>query len=148
MIDQDNSIEIAASPESVFDFVADPDNHPDFMPSLRAVGDVRENDVGMQGTYTFSMLGAKLTGTFTDVVFERPQKRSYELAGDIRGTVTWLVEETTDGARLRCKSSLSFPGPAILDGVAEAVIGRLLEKEFEATLVNIQVMLEAVAIEA
>lgn len=148
MVKVNLTIDIAASPEAVFDFVADPNNHPEFMPSLEAVSTVSDNEVGKQGSYTFNMMGAKLDGSFTDTVFERPTERTYELDGDINGPVTWGIKETKSGSRLGYKASLTFPGPTLLGTLTDPFTRRLLQKEIESTLENVKTLVEAAKVEA
>lgn len=142
MIEVDEEIVIDAQPAEVFDFIADPTNHERFTPSIVAITDVEEHDVGKRGAYEFEMVGVTTEGRFMDVTFERPTERSYELEGDITGTVTWTIEAVDGGSRVRYRSSIEFPGPDIVETVAEPVLRRFSENEVESALTQLRIMME------
>lgn len=148
MVRIDQTVETAVSPAIVFDYIADPVNHPIVMPSLISVGEVADHTVGKTGTYTFKTFGKRFTGRFTDTVFDHPTTRSYDLTGDLNGTVTWTVEGTGEGSRLRHRIDVQFPGPAVLGPVTDRVTKRMLTKEVETMLANIKAQVEVVEIPA
>ena len=148
MIELDQRREIDASPETVFELLADPRNHQKFTPSLTDVSDVSENDAGKRGTYEFGMVGTTMTGEFADTAYDPPNRRAYDLTGDIEGTVEWTVEATDGGSRVRYRSTIDLPGPDILDTITDPVAKRFMRQEVESTLENLKVLLEEGQVEA
>jgi carbon monoxide dehydrogenase subunit G len=142
MVELDQETVIDAPPEEVFEFIADPHNHERFTPSIVDVSDVGETDVGKEGAYTFKMVGVPLEGRFSDLTFDPPTERSYELTGDITGTITWTIEETDGGSRVRYQSTVEFPGPDLLETVTEPVVRRFSENEIESTLKQLRILME------
>lgn len=143
MIELEERTHVDASPEEVFDYIADPHNHPKFMPSLMEITDVDENEVGKEGRFVFKMVGTSLEGRFVDEEFDRPSLRTYDLRGDIDGRVTWTVEEADEGAEVRYESPLEPPGPDLLGPVTEPIMERYLQSEAESTLKNLKALVEA-----
>lgn len=143
MIELDERTHVEASPEEVFDYIADPHNHPKFTPSLIEITDVEENEVGKEGRFVFKMVGTSLEGRFVDEEFDRPSLRTYELEGDIDGRVTWSIDETNDGVEVRYESPIEPPGPDLLEAVTEPIMQRYLESETESTLKNLKALVEA-----
>lgn len=142
MVELDQEIVIDAPPTAVFEFIADPHNHEKFTPSIVDISDVGENDVGKEGAYTFKMVGVTMEGRFSDLTFDPPVERSYELTGDITGTITWTIEEADGGARVRYQSTVEFPGPDLLETVTEPVVRRFSQKEIESALEQLQILME------
>ncbi|MFB6091987.1 MAG: SRPBCC family protein [Haloquadratum sp.] len=142
MVENHQEVEIDAPPEDVFEYIADPRNHLKFTPSMMDVSDVGENDVGKEGAYSFKMVGVTLEGRFADVTFDPPHRRSYELSGDIEGTVTWTIEESDGGSHVEYESTLEFPAPDVLETITSPVIARFSRNEIETLLGNLQVLLE------
>ena len=129
----------------MFDYLAVPHNHTEILPSLTEISDVSDADVGKQGRYVYSMLGTTLEGRFSDVTFDRPTARSYELTGDLEGVVEWELEERHGGTHVRYAAQLDLPGPDILETITDPVAKRFLKREADATLENLEKILEGPA---
>jgi hypothetical protein len=126
----------------VFDYIADPHNHEKFTPSIVDVSDVEEADVGKRGAYTFKMVGVAMEGRFSDTTFGRPTERSYDLTGDITGSITWTIEDVDGGSHVRYQSTVEFPGPDLLETVTEPVVRRFSENEIESALEQLRILME------
>jgi uncharacterized protein YndB with AHSA1/START domain len=148
MIEASADTVIEVPQAEVFDYIADPENHPTFTPSLMAVSNVEETDVGWRGEYTFKMVGTTTEGTFEDVEFDRPKVRSYELSGDIDGTVTWTLEDVPEGTRVHYDSEPDFPGPDFLETVTDPILQRFSDREVDSIVENLRDLLEERTVEA
>lgn len=146
MIDLEVTTDIDRDPETVFDYLADPYNHTDILPSLTEIGDVSDGDVGKQGRYVYSMLGTTLDGRFEDVTFDRPNARCYELTGGLEGTVEWRLEERDGGTHVVYAARLDLPGPDLLETITDPVARRFLKREADATVENLEMVLEGTAV--
>lgn len=142
MLEIDQETDIDASPTTVFDFIAEPQNHVTIMPSLMDIANVEDRDIGKAGEFTFKMVGTSLEGRFSDIVFERPSQRTFELEGDLGGTVSWEFTETDTGTHVRYHSELDLPGPDLLDTVTDPIAKRFLQREAESTLETLQDLVE------
>jgi hypothetical protein len=84
----------------------------------------------------------------SDVEFDRPKVRSYELSGDIDGTVTWTLEDVPEGTRVHYDSELDFPGPDFLDTVTDPILQRFSDREVDSIVENLRDLLEERTVEA
>lgn len=141
-VDVERTCVIDAPPEAVFALVADPAENPSFTPSLVDITDVEATEIGKRGRYVFRMLGLTTEGTFEDVAFERPTRRRYELAGDIRGIISWRVDPSNGGSRVRYRASFEVPGPPVVNRVAVPFVRRFARNEADALLSNLRERLE------
>lgn len=148
MIEFDQRIDVDASPEEVFELLADPRNHQKFMPSLTDISEVSDNDVGKRGVYEFEMVGTSMTGEFADTAYDPPNRRAYDFTGDIEGTVEWTVEAGDGESRVRYRSTIDMPGPDLLDAITDPVAKRFMRQEVESTLENLKVLVEEGRVEA
>lgn len=134
--------QIDASPETVFDYIADPNNHEKFLPSLVEISDVGENDVGKQGRYVYKMVGQSMEGRFADTEFDRPNRRAYDLMGDLEGQVTWTIEAADDGANVHYHQVVDLPGPDLLESITEPIAEKFLQREAESMMENLTMLVE------
>ena len=88
------------------------------------------------------MVGTTLEGRFEDVEFDRPNRRRYELEGDLDGSVTWVIEPADGGSRIEYRSTIDLPGPDLFDAITDRVAKRFLVQEAESTLENLKVLLK------
>lgn len=142
MIEIEDQIETEASPEEAFDFIADPRNHPKFSSALSDVSDVSEGAVGKEGEWTFEIAGVTLSGRFWDTEFDRPNKRHYELEGDLGGSETWIVDAADGGSRITYRTTVEIPGPDLLSAITEPVAKRLMRNDAETKLRNLRAFLD------
>jgi carbon monoxide dehydrogenase subunit G len=142
MIEIEAETTVDASPETVFEFIAVPKNHPKIMPSLIEISNVRDTDIGKQGRYVFKMVGQAMEGQFTDTEFDRPNQRAYELTGDIEGTVTWTIEASGEGAHVNYDQETDPPGPDMLETVTEPIASTFLQREADTTVENLRTLVE------
>lgn len=142
MIDIAADTTVDASPETVFEFIATPDNHPKILPSLVEISDVVETDIGKRGRYEFKMVGQPMEGEFTDTEFDRPTQRSYDLTGDIEGTVSWSIEPEDDATLVTYQQRTHPPGPDMLEAVTEPVVTKFLQREADTMMENLRTLVE------
>lgn len=142
MIELEAETTVDTSPATVFDFIAVPKNHPKILPSLVEISNVDETDVGKRGQYVFKMVGQSMEGQFTDIEFDRPNRRAYELTGDIEGTVTWTIEESDRGAHVHYHQETEPPGPDLIDTITDPIAKTFLQREADTMIDNLRTLVE------
>jgi carbon monoxide dehydrogenase subunit G len=142
MIEIEAETTVDAPPETVFEFLADPKNHPKILPSLVEISNVGTNNIGKQGRYVFKMVGQAMEGQFTDIEFDRPNRRAYELTGDIVGTVTWSIEGAKEGAHVVYQQETEPLGPDLLETVTEPIAKTFLQREADTMIENLRTLVE------
>lgn len=112
------------------------------MPSLVEVSDVEDTDIGKRGRYVFEMVGQSMERQFTDTEFDPPNRRAYDVTGDIVGTVTWTIETSDEGAHVNYRQVTDLPGPDLIETVTEPIARTFLQREAETTVENLRTLVE------
>ncbi|MBT8452855.1 MAG: SRPBCC family protein [Deltaproteobacteria bacterium] len=137
-----NSIVIQAPPDRVFAYVSDPSNFPEWIPSMVEIRDVIGTGAGQQYEWTYKMAGILLHGEGV-VVEHVPQERSvHQNIGMIEAHVAFSVEPHEEGAALTLGVDYGIPIP-VLGRLAERIVTRRNEREFQLALDNAKELFEA-----
>ncbi len=142
MIPISNSIEIACAVVQVFEFVAEPDNNPRWMP-VQSVQKISAGAVG-KGTkfkQQFFLMGAyyELTGVLTE--FEPHQKIAFAYDSPV---FVWKggywFEPTPKGTRMSAKGNVTLTGPMLM---METMFAPKIRKLINDTAPNLKKILES-----
>jgi uncharacterized protein YndB with AHSA1/START domain len=136
----ENTVEIARSPEDVFDYCTDLALEPEWNPKAKRVDKLTPGPIGLGTTYEAEFLKGDPT-TIELVRFERPT--TWEAVGRSRhldAKTIGRVSTTDDGARLIVRMELSPRGTLKL---LLPILGRYMHNQEERNLANIKAALEA-----
>lgn len=133
---------IDAPPEEVFEYIRQPENQTEFVPSLTAIGSVEETDVGHAGEFTYDVFGIDLHSRFRDVELDPPNRRVFEVSGNQEGRVTYELEPVDGGTRLRYVNEYEPVASGVLGKLARPVVSRQLERETDTMIRNLRRILE------
>jgi carbon monoxide dehydrogenase subunit G len=145
MINSELSIQINASPEQVFARLSNPRNLVEDVPSMIEVQDLKGQGKGMTYIEVYKMAGVRLSINTTVTEFA-PNKRfaeQYEVMGK-KGTRTCQVEPCDGGCRLSVILQYEVPIP-LIGKLAEPLLKKLNERDFQTTLDTVKSRLEAQA---
>src|SRR5262245_9201648 len=102
----------SASPEAVWDVLADWEGQADWMPDvawIRVLGTGRE--AGAQLEVRTKVFGLPATNDRSRVaVWDPPRELAVEHEGVVRGRGSWVLEPVPSGTRLRWTEELQLPG--------------------------------------
>jgi carbon monoxide dehydrogenase subunit G len=142
MIQISNSVEIKRPVPQVFDFIADVNNNPKWMP-VQSVQKLSNGPVGVGTKFKqqFSLLGSNydLDGTIT--AFEPNQKIAFAYDSPVfnwRGEYTF--EATAAGTRLSAKGNVSLTGALQL---METMFAPKIRRLITDTIPNLKKILES-----
>lgn len=141
------SIEIRASAGQVFTYLADPENDPEWVPSLMEVRNISGHGSELRYEWTYKMVGFKLDGE-TRTVEHVPNKR---MLMTTRGGVDskWIYELTPTATGTRFDLSVEYEIPLpVLGKLAEKLVARANERELEVAIQNVKDQCEARADDA
>lgn len=139
----EDDIRIAAPVEEVFEYMLVPENHVQILPSLMDIRNVSDLDNGgFEGEYTFKMLGMDLDGRFRDTVVNPPERRVYELTGDIEAEVRYDFEPVDGGTRFTYFQEYEPLHSGLLGKVTQPMADRYLQRETSNTLENAKMIIE------
>ncbi len=140
----ESSIEVAASPELVFDRLLDWRAHPLWMPTLESVEAPDEIAAGARLVEVRAAHGQRLTFDVTVREVDRP--RRVHVTGRSRGAVQIEAGETFGvepaGERSRVTMAVEARLPLVLLPIRHAVAVET-EKEIERSLANLRAQVEA-----
>ena len=139
----EKTITINAPVENIFSYISDPTNLPEFWPSLVEIKDVQPlPNGGHSFRFVYKMVGVRLEGTSEDTEFAVNQRNVNKTKGAIESTITAEFQPEDDGTKMTLELEYIVPIP-VLGKVAEAIIIKANEREFELMLANLKDMVEA-----
>lgn len=141
------SVDVAASPGSVFDLLADPARSPEWQTLLVEMGAIsgRPGGIGSSFVGYYRVAGRKLTARFVVTAAERPAL--FQVNGTTTGgwaRWTTIIEPTPGGCRLSVRLEYELPGE-IVGSLFGMLTGNRLEREFRRTYDNLRRVAEAAA---
>ena len=141
---QETIITINAPVEKVFSYLQDdPTNLLQIWPGLVEVENVQHLPKG--GTsfrWAYRMLGIRLKGTSEDIEYVANQRVVTKTKGGIEATYTWTFQPEDGGTKMTVEVDWTVPVP-VLGKLAEALIVRQQEREFDLVLANLKDRMEA-----
>lgn len=145
MSHQSTTIHVDASPEVVFDIVADPRRGPKWQTLVNELIEVsgRPGGVGTSFVGHYRVAGQRLEGRFVITAAERPTL--LQLTGTTRGgwaRWTTLIEPAGGGCDVRATLEYDLPGE-ILGGLFGLVTAGRLQTELERTYDNLRRLAES-----
>lgn len=139
------TLHVDASPEVVYDLIADPARGPEWQTLLAAMGEISGRPGGVGSSYTgyYGVAGRRLEGRFVITAAERP--KVHQAAGTTRGGwARWTTFlEPVDG-RTSVRISLEYELPGEPFGTLFGMLtGTRLQQAFERTYANLKRVAEA-----
>lgn len=143
MVHVEDSIDIDAPIDEVFEYMDQPENQAEITPSLVESELVeRLPSGGSRAKYTYSFVGVHLNGEVQATAYDPPHHITFEMGGDLEGKIDWTLEEANGGTRVTYAAEYDIPVP-VLQSVAESFARRYNEREIETLLRNLKDRMEA-----
>ena len=137
-----NSITINAPVEKVFEYVGEPENLPEFWPSVLEVRNIRELPIGGYSyDWVYKMAGMRFNGNSETTEFIPNQRTVTRTSGGIESTITWEYTPKDDGTEVYITGEYRVPMP-LIGKLAESYIVKQNEHESEAILANLKARME------
>ncbi len=139
----ERSVTINAPVKKVFDYIANPENQPEWLPGSVEVKDINltEERVGSTYKYVYKLAGIRLEGE--DITEEFiPNKRIVTRSeGGIESRWTYTFEPYNDGTKAGVSVEYTIPIP-VLGKLAEAIALKLIEREADHAMANMKDIME------
>jgi hypothetical protein len=126
----------------VFAYVDDPMTLVEWLPSMIEIRNVIGTGAGQQQEWTYKMVGLLLRGQATVVEHVSHQSAVHQTIGMISSNFGYAVEPLEEGSVLTLEVEYSVPIP-VLGKLAEHIVLRRNEREFQMALENVKETLEA-----
>ena len=141
----EKSIHIDAPPEDVFAYVADPENRPEFWPSLVEVRDVVPLESGGHKLiWVYNMAGIRAEGTGETIEHVPNDHTTDYNKGGLSSTFTYSVAPEDGGTRFTFQIDYDVHLP-VFKKLASAFIVRVNEHEADAIMASVKAKLETMA---
>jgi uncharacterized protein YndB with AHSA1/START domain len=136
------SVTIAAPPEKVYAYLADPTTMLQFWPSMVDVRDVHAGEDGRKKySWTYKMGGMKFDGASEQVELIPGERIVAVSKHGIENRFDWTFEPAAGGTRLTVQAEYSVPVP-LLGRLAEAILVKQNEREADVMLANLKMLIE------
>ncbi len=137
------SIDVAASPSTVYAFITEPANLPQVWPSLVSVSNVKRSPDGSHSfEWVYKLGGMRLRGHAETV---RAQPNEYLEVDNERGVPShfrWRCEPR--GSSTRVVLEVDYEIPALVIGrLAEPIVAKMNEREMDELLSNVKAAVES-----
>jgi len=146
------TVRVEASPDVVYDIVADPSRGPEWQTLVSDLGDVAGRPGGVGSSYVgyYRLAGRRVEGHFVVTAAERPTL--HQAAGTTRGgwaRWTTMIEPVADGAASDVRVSLEYELPGeVVGSLFGMLTGNRLEAEFKRTYLNLKRLAESAVVVA
>jgi uncharacterized membrane protein len=136
------SIEIRASADQVFAYLADPENDPLWVPSLMEVRNISGSGSELRYEWTYKMVGFKLDGKTRSVEHVPNERLVMTTHGGVDSKWIYQLTPTAAGTRFDLSVEYEIPLP-VLGKLAEKLVARANERELEVAIHNVKDQCEA-----
>lgn len=140
---RETTITINAPVEKIFSYLQDePTNLLEIWPSMVEVKDKKRlPNGGTSFRWVYKMVGMRFEGTSEDIEYISNQRVVTKTKGGIEATYTWTFQPEDGGTKMTVEVKWSVPVP-VLGKLAEALIIRQQEREFDLVLANLKDKME------
>ncbi len=133
-----------APPDKVLGFIADVRNRTRYIPSLKALTDVKGGPaaVGTTWKWKFAILGQEFDGTARTVRYEPGKEYAFQTEGGLRSAWTYRVEPDASGTKLTVEVEYDVPDHLVAKLPSPQVLETLKKSEGELVMNNLRAILE------
>ena len=142
MIKSELSIIIDAPPEKVFAGFGKPGNIIGDVPNVVEIKDITGEGEGRSYVLVYKMAGMRLTMECTWIEYIPDERLTIQIKGGIDAQQTWTLTPQAGGTKLDVGSEYSVPVP-LVGRIAELLLKRQNEREWEAVLANMKARIES-----
>jgi uncharacterized protein YndB with AHSA1/START domain len=138
------TIEIKASPQRVYDYITQPSNYLNIMPSMVEVSNAtRRPDGWHEFDWVYKMAGLHFKGHSKSEQVQPGKFSRTRNEGGIASTFTWTIDGL-DGAGSKVTADVEYTIPgSVIGRLAEALVSRMNEREFGTTLEHLKEIVES-----
>jgi uncharacterized protein YndB with AHSA1/START domain len=134
---------IDAPIEAVFEYVATPENHTDMNPNITEVTGVEElPNGGHEADFSFRMLGKTLHGHVRDIEIVPPERRVFDVEGDVDARTTYELSTEDGTTRFAFTNEVDPPSTGVFGRLLDSFLGWYLKRNAKSTMENTRLLLE------
>jgi uncharacterized protein YndB with AHSA1/START domain len=146
MIKLTKNVVIAASPEKVFDAVADTTNLPEVWRNLSNIRNLEKlPNGGHSFQFDYTMAGIRIEGSSVDLEHVCPHRIVTRTTGGIVSTLTWVFRPIAEGAKTELTLEAEYEAPVpVIGRLAEIVVAKINETDIVYLLNYLKLKLEGI----
>ena len=145
MVKSELSVTINVPPEKIFARISEPMNAIEDIPNVIEVKDITGQGAGMSYKLVYKMTGVRLSLDCTFVEYAPNERVTIQIKGAMNATQTYEVKSLNTGSRLLVTAEYEIPIP-LVGKIAEALLKKHNEREWQAILDNLKARLETEAV--
>jgi uncharacterized protein YndB with AHSA1/START domain len=138
------SVIINALPEKVFARISDPNAALEDIPNVVEVKDINGEGLGQSQQLTYKMMGIPFNVKCEYTEYIPGQRLVVKCSGGIDCIMTWTLEPQDNSTKVNITSEYSVPVP-LVGKIAELILKKQNEREWESVLGNLKARVEAQA---
>jgi carbon monoxide dehydrogenase subunit G len=140
----ETTMHIANAPEAVLGYIADVRHRTAYLPSLKALTDVRgePSAVGTTWHWRWAMLGREFEGTGRCTEHQPGRLYAFRTEGGLESAFTYKAEPDGDGTRLTISAEFEVPDGLLAQLPSEALLERMGRLEAELVTLNLKALLD------
>ncbi len=135
-------VQINNSPQAVIDYIANIENRPSYLPSLKSVSNIEGDSVGATWTWCWSLLGIDFEGTATCTQHEAGQSYAFKTEGGIESTFAYQAEADGDGTKLTIRVDFDLPESILSQVGVDGLLAAAKQKDVDAVIENLKTILD------
>ena len=135
-------VQVNNSPQAVIDYIANIENRPSYLPSLKSVSNIEGESVGATWTWCWSLLGIDFEGTATCTQYEAGQSYVFKTEGGIESTFSYQAEADGEGTRLTIRVDFELPESILSQVGVDSLLAAAKQKEADAVVENLKTILD------
>ena len=145
MVKSELSVTINVPPEKIFARISEPMNAIEDIPNVIEVKDITGQGAGMSYKLVYKMAGVQLSLDCTFVEYSPNERVTIQIKGAMNATQTYEVKSLNTGSQLLVTAEYEIPIP-LVGKIAEALLKKHNEREWQAILDNLKARLETEAV--
>jgi ribosome-associated toxin RatA of RatAB toxin-antitoxin module len=140
----ERSITINAPVSKVFEYIADPNLTPEWLPGMIETKDIKQTEDGVGSTHNwvYKISGRTFEGKNITEEFMQDKKIVIRSEGSIKTLWNWNFASEDDSTKLDLSVEYTVPMP-VLGRLAEKVVLKQNEREADLALANIKDKMES-----
>ena len=135
-------VQINNSPQAVIEYIANTENRPLYLSSLKSISNIEGESVGGSWTWCWSLLGIDFEGTATCTQYEAGQSYAFKTEGGIESTFTYQAEADGEGTRLTIRVDFELPESILSQVGVDGLLAAAKQKEADAVVENLKTILD------
>ena len=135
-------VQINNSPQAVIEYIANVENRPLYLPSLKSVSNIEGESVGSSWTWCWSLLGIDFEGTASCTQHEAGQSYAFKTEGGIESTFTYQAEADGEGTSLSIRVDFDLPESVLSQVGVDGLLASAKQKETDAVVENLKTILD------